>query len=272
MGETQDLYRRELRLLQVELVKWLDHVRRRRERVAILFEGRDTAGKGGAIQRFTRHLNPKAARVAALPAPSDVERGQWYFQRYFRHLPNRGEIVFFDRSWYNRAVVEPVMGFCSSAQYETFLRQVVDVERMLIEDGVQLVKLWFSIGPDEQRRRLVSRTTDPLKRWKLSTVDAEAQRRWEEFSRYKELMYFHTHTELSPWVIVLGNDKRRARLESMRYALSRSDYEGKEAAEVSLLPDPEVVAVYRGPVVGRGAAPEATPEPAAGASLVRGVV
>ncbi len=238
----------ELRDLQVELVKLLQTVRAEGRRIAILFEGRDTAGKGGTIFQFTRYLNPKSARTAALPAPSDVERGQWYFQRYLRHLPNRGEIVFFDRSWYNRAVVEPVMGFCTREQHEQFLRQVVEVERMLIEDGIALIKFWFSIGAHEQRRRLHSRETDPLKRWKLSTVDAVAQQRWDDYTRYKERMFLYTHTAQSPWVIVDGNDKSKARTESMRYVLSILDYEGKDQAAVRIEPDASIVAPYDGPV------------------------
>ncbi len=238
-------YVRELRELQIELVKLLDWVRASGQRVVTLFEGRDTAGKGGAIFTFTSYLNPKTARIVALPAPSEVERSQWYFQRFLAALPNRGEMVFFDRSWYNRAVVEPVMGFCSEVQYELFMRQVVDVERLLADDGLHLTKLWFSIGPEEQQRRLALRSSDPLRRWKLSTVDSEAQQRWDDFTRYKEAMFARTHTEQNPWWIVLGNDKRSARLESIRLLLSRFDYTGKQAANCRLEPDPAIVSRWR---------------------------
>jgi len=236
-----DGYENELRALQVELVRLQAWVRATGARVLVIFEGRDTAGKGGAIRRFTRHLNPKAMRVVALPRPTEVERGQWFFQRYITHLPNPGEIVFFDRSWYNRAVVEPVMGFCTKEEYERFLRQVRLVESMLIEDGIFLVKLWFSIDIAEQKRRLRARETDPLKRWKLSTTDLEAQRRWTESTRHKERMFAETHLPGSPWIVVSGNDKQRARVESIRYVLSRIDYAGRGESEVPLEPEPEIV-------------------------------
>ena len=216
--------------LSVELLKLQAHLRATRGRLAILFEGRDTAGKGGAIFHFTRFLNPKLYRVVALSKPTELEAGQWYFQRYIARLPNAGETVFFDRSWYNRAVVEPVMGFCTPEQYERFMRQVVELERMLVEDGLTIIKLWFSIDPEEQRRRLASRETDPLKKWKLSTVDMEAQRHWDDFTRHKLEMFRRTHSEHCPWTIVQGNDKRLARIESIRSVLERLDYEGKDAA------------------------------------------
>ncbi|MEZ5102301.1 MAG: polyphosphate kinase 2 [Thermoleophilia bacterium] len=237
-------YETELQHLQVELVKMQRWVQETGRRLAILFEGRDAAGKGGTIRRFTEHLNPRAMRVVALPKPSDEETGQWYFQRYMRQLPNRGEIVFFDRSWYNRAVVEPVNGFCSQDQYERYMRQVPEFEHMLVEDGIVLVKFWFSISRTEQLRRFDSRRRNPLKQWKLSPLDARAQDLWDGYTRYKERMFAATHTSFSPWVIVRANNKRRARLESIRHVLSQLEYDGKDDAAVSLLPDPNVVTRY----------------------------
>lgn len=234
----------ELLKLQRELVLLQESVQARGERILIIFEGRDAAGKGGAIRRFSRHLNPRAMRVVALPKPTEMEKGQWFFQRYLKDLPNRGEIIFFDRSWYNRAVVEPVMGFCSSEQYELFMEQAPQVERMLIDDGMRIFKFWFSINKSIQERRFRARSSDLLKRWKLSTVDALAQEKWDEFTRYKEAMFERTHTPHSPWVIVNGNDKNVARAASMRYVLSRLDYEGKGSQGVSLEPDPEIVVHY----------------------------
>ncbi len=237
-------YEEELRALQVELVKLQRWVQAEGRRIAILVEGRDAAGKGGTIRRFTEHLNPRAMRVVALPRPSDEERGQWYFQRYIRQLPNKGEIVFFDRSWYNRAVVEPVMGFCTKREYQRFLQQVPEFEHMLYEDGVTLVKFWFSISKDEQYRRFAARRSNPLKQWKLSTVDEKAQDLWETYTRYKEEMFSKTHTTFSPWIIVKANDKQAARLESLRYVLNLFPYAGKENATVRLAPDPNVVMRY----------------------------
>ncbi len=234
-------YERELQLLQIELVKLQRSIQETGARIAVLFEGRDAAGKGGTIRRFTEHLNPRAMRVVALPKPTDEETGQWYFQRYMRHLPNAGEIVFFDRSWYNRAVVEPVNGFCTDKQYERFMRQVPEFEHMLTEDGVVLVKFWFSISREEQLKRFASRKTNPLKHWKLSPLDQRAQELWDGYTRYKEAMFSRTHTSFSPWVIVHANSKKRARLESIRHVLSRIDYQGKDEAGTSLLPDPEIV-------------------------------
>lgn len=234
-------YESELEKLQIELVKMQRWVQEKKRRVAIIFEGRDAAGKGGTIRRFIEHLNPRALRVVALPKPTEEEMGQWYFQRYIRQLPNRGELVFFDRSWYNRAVVEPVMGFCTDDQYEHFMRQVPEFEHMLYEDGVTVIKFWFSISKDEQQRRFESREVNPLKQWKLSPIDAEAQKMWDSYTRYKSLMFSKTHTSFSPWIIVKANNKRKARLESMRYVLSMLDYDGKEHAKTSLLPDPNVV-------------------------------
>ena len=238
------LYETELEKLQIELVRMQRWVQSRRQRVAILFEGRDAAGKGGAIRRFTEHLNPRAMRVVALPKPTEEEQGQWYFQRYMRQLPNPGEIVFFDRSWYNRAVVEPVNDFCTREQYDRFMRQVPEFEHMLYEDGVQVVKFWFSISKGEQLRRFESRAHNPLKQWKLSPIDAKAQELWDAYTHYKELMLSQTHTSFSPWIIVKANNKRKARLESIRYILSLFPYEGREMSTVSLHPDPNIIARY----------------------------
>ncbi len=237
-------YEKQLKKLQAELVNLQKWISDNNLRVAVLFEGRDAAGKGGSIKRFTEHLNPRAMRVVALSKPTEMEKGQWYFRRYIRELPNPGEIVFFDRSWYNRAVVEPVMGFCSDDQYNQFMVQVPEFEHMLYEDGVTVIKFWFSITKEEQAKRFASRIANPLKRWKFSPVDKEGQRLWDEYTKYKELMFSKTHTDFSPWIIVKTNDKRTARLESMRYVLSQFDYEGKSDAKANLLPDPNVIARY----------------------------
>jgi polyphosphate kinase 2 len=234
-------YERDLEYLQIELVKLQRWVQAEGRRVAIIFEGRDAAGKGGTIRRFTEHLNPRAMRVVALPKPTEDESGQWYFQRYMRQLPNRGEIVFFDRSWYNRAVVEPVNGFCTAEEYERFMRQVPEFEHMLVEDGVDLVKFWFSISKDVQSARFDSRRQNPLKQWKLSPLDQRAQGLWAEYTRYKESMFARTHTSYSPWILVQANIKRMARLESMRHVLSRFEYDGRDQAGTSLIPDPDIV-------------------------------
>ena len=234
-------YEAELEKLQIELVRLQRSVQREGRRVAIVFEGRDAAGKGGTIRRFIEHLNPRTARVVALPKPTEVQQGQWYFQRYVQALPNPGEICFFDRSWYNRAVVEPVMNFCSQAQYQQFLQQVPEFEHMLYEDGIELIKFWFSISKDEQVRRFASRRDNPLKQWKISPVDEEAQRHWDLYTKYKEEMFSRTHTAFSPWIIVGANSKKRARLESMRYVLSLLPYESKGEAVTSLHPDPDIV-------------------------------
>lgn len=234
-------YEVELERLQVELVKMQRWIQQTGRRLAILFEGRDAAGKGGAIRRFTEHLNPRAMRVVALPKPTEEERGQWYFQRYMKQLPNRGEMVFFDRSWYNRAVVEPVNGFCTPEHYTLFMRQVPEYEHMLFEDGVTLIKFWFSISKEEQLQRFKSRAKNPLKQWKLSPLDDRAQELWDEYTTYKEWMFSKTHTTFSPWIVVKANNKRKARLESMRYVLATLDYTGKESACTSLYPDPNII-------------------------------
>ena len=237
-------YEKEKEKLQVELVKLQQWIKKNNKRVAIIFEGRDAAGKGGNIRRFTEHLNPRSMRLVALNKPTDVERGQWYFTRYIQHLPNPGEIVFFDRSWYNRAVVEPVMGFCSQDQYGQFMVQLPEFEHMLYEDGVIIVKFWLSITKEEQLKRFDSREDNPLKRWKFSPVDRKGQEYWDDYTKYKEKMFSKTHTSFSPWIIAKTNDKETARLECMRYVLSLFEYENKDDSEVSLLPDPNVIMRY----------------------------
>lgn len=237
-------YEEELKKLQIELVNLQHWVSKNKLRVAIIFEGRDAAGKGGSIRRFTEHLNPRSMRVVALAKPTEVEQGQWYFRRYIKELPNPGEIVFFDRSWYNRAVVEPVMGFCSKKQYDKYMVQVPEFEHMLYEDGVILIKFWFSISKDEQIKRFEGRLNNPLKIWKFSPVDKRGQELWNDYTFYKEQMFSKTHTSYSPWIIVKTNDKKEARLESMRYVLSQFEYEGKEKATTTLFPDPNVINRY----------------------------
>ena len=237
-------YEEELRILQAELVTLQQWVARKKMRVAVIFEGRDAAGKGGSIKRFAEHLNPRSMRVVALPKPTEMEKGQWYFRRYIKELPNPGEIVFFDRSWYNRAVVEPVMGFCDDKQYKQFMLQVSEFEHMLYEDGIHLIKFWFSITKEEQKERFVSRLKNPLKRWKFSPVDMKGQELWKKYSHYKEQMFAKSHTPYSPWIIVKTNDKRTARLESMRYVLSQFEYTGKGRSKAVLIPDPNVIIRY----------------------------
>ncbi|HHL53399.1 MAG TPA: polyphosphate kinase 2 [Flammeovirgaceae bacterium] len=237
-------YEKELRLLQIELVKMQQWVKKHRKRVAIIFEGRDASGKGGTIRRFVEHLNPRAMRVVALAKPTETEKGQWYFTRYIKELPNPGEVVFFDRSWYNRAVVEPVMGFCTKDQYQEFMRQVPEFEHMLYEDGVTLIKFWFSVSQKEQKKRFESRKTTFIKQWKISPVDEKATEMWDKYTFYKEAMFSRTHTTYAPWVIVRSNNKKRARLESMRYVLSTLEYDGKEEAGTLINPDPTIVSRF----------------------------
>ena len=237
-------YEDELKALQAELVNLQQWIAKKQLRVAVIFEGRDAAGKGGAIKRFTEHLNPRSMRIVALAKPTDVEKGQWYFRRYIKELPNPGEIVFFDRSWYNRAVVEPVMGFCSKKQYENFMVQVPEFEHMLYEDGIIVIKFWFSISKEEQKNRFDARLENPLKVWKFSPVDMKGQELWNKYTKYKEQMFSKTHTTFSPWIIVKTNSKKTARIESIRYVLSRFDYTGKSQAKTTLLPDPNVIARY----------------------------
>tara|TARA_B110000046_G_scaffold185641_1_gene228264 strand:+ start:6470 stop:7330 length:861 start_codon:yes stop_codon:yes gene_type:complete len=237
-------YNNELRLLQIELVKLQHHISIKKKRVAIVFEGRDAAGKGGNIRRFMEHLNPRSSKLVALNKPTNIEKGQWYFQRYIKELPNPGEIVFFDRSWYNRAVVEPVMSFCSDNQYKEFLVQVPEFEHMMYEDGVIIIKFWLSITKEEQQKRFEGRKENPLKRWKFSPVDKQGQILWDTYTHYKSEMFSKTHTSYSPWMIIKTNDKKVARLEAMRHVLSRFDYEGKSEAGTVLTPDPNVVMRY----------------------------
>ncbi|TYP96508.1 polyphosphate kinase 2 [Tenacibaculum adriaticum] len=238
------VYEEELRNLQIELVKLQHWVAKHKKRVAVIFEGRDAAGKGGNIRRFMEHLNPRSSRLVALNKPTEVERGQWYFQRYIKELPDLGEIVFFDRSWYNRAVVEPVMGFCSDTQYEKFLLQVPEFEHMLYEDGIVIIKFWLSITKEEQLKRFEARKDNPLKRWKFSPVDKKGQELWEKYSYYKREMFTNTHTSYCPWTIIKTNSKKTARLEAMRHVLSKFDYDDKEQALTNLNPDPNIVMRY----------------------------
>ena len=237
-------YEDELRKLQIELIKMQNWIYDNKKRLMIIYEGRDAAGKGGAIKRFIMYLNPRKYRVVALPAPSDVEKGQFYFQRYFQNLPNPGEIAFFDRSWYNRAIVEPVFDFCTPEQYEKFMKEVPEIEHALIDDGIMMIKFWFSISKDTQQRRFDEREHNPLKQWKLSPVDKKAQQMWDKITYYKDEMLSRTHNSYSPWIIVDSNDKKRARLESIRYVLSLIPYEGKDHSKVNLHPDPDIVQRY----------------------------
>ena len=227
-------YFRELLRLQTELVKLQDWVVQTRQRVVILFEGRDAAGKGGVIKRITQRLNPRVCRVAALPAPNDREKTQWYFQRYVAHLPAAGEIVLFDRSWYNRAGVERVMGFCSDDEYEEFFRTVPEFEKMLVRSGIKVIKYWFSITDDEQHLRFVGRIQDPLKQWKLSPMDLESRRRWEDYTVAKETMLERTHIPEAPWWIVQAVDKKRARLNCIEHLLAQFDYHEIDHPSVNL--------------------------------------
>ena len=229
-------YFRELFRLQGELVKLQDWVMATGHKVVILFEGRDAAGKGGVIKRITQRLNPRVCRVAALPAPNDRERTQWYFQRYVSHLPAAGEMVLFDRSWYNRAGVERVMGFCSDEQYEEFFRTVPDFEKMLVRSGIQLIKYWFSISDEEQHLRFLGRIHDPLKQWKLSPMDLESRRRWEEYTKAKEIMLERTHITEAPWWVVQAVDKKRARLNCIDHLLKQMPYQETEHPAI-VLPD-----------------------------------
>ena len=233
-------YERTKRLLQIDLLKLQAHVKDTGQRLVLLFEGRDAAGKGGAIKRFMEHLNPRGARVVALAVPTDQERSQWYFQRYVAHLPSAGEIVLFDRSWYNRAGVERVMGYCTATEYLNFMRETPELERMLVHSGVRLVKLWFSVSRAEQAARFAARSSDPVRQWKLSPTDLASLDKWDAYTDAKESMFFHTDTGDAPWTVVKSNDKKRARLEAMRVLLSQVDYPLKDETLVGL-PDPLIV-------------------------------
>ncbi|WP_344612901.1 polyphosphate kinase 2 [Dactylosporangium salmoneum] len=237
---TRAEYDRVKRLLQIELLKLQNTIKARGERLVVLFEGRDAAGKGGTIKRFMEHLNPRGARVVALEKPSERESTQWYFQRYVQYFPAAGEIVLFDRSWYNRAGVERVMGFCSRAEYLEFMRQAPELERMLVRSGIRLVKFWFSVSRNEQHTRFLIRQVDPVRQWKLSPMDLASLDKWDDYTEAKEAMFFYTDTADAPWTVVKSNDKKRARLEAMRHVLSRFDYEGKDFGVVGI-PDPLII-------------------------------
>ena len=231
--------------LQVELLKLQKWVKDSGKKIVIIFEGRDAAGKGGTIKRFMEHLNPRGAKVVALEKPTEQEAGQWYFQRYVQHLPTKGEIVLFDRSWYNRAGVERVMGFCTEEQYNDFMRQVPEFEKHLISSGIHLIKFWFSVSREEQRRRFAEREAHPLKQWKLSPIDKASLDKWDDYTLAKETMFFNTDSAESPWIVIKSTDKKRARLNAMRYVLSKLAYDNK---------DPKVVGTVDPLIVGRAGA------------------
>jgi polyphosphate kinase len=246
-GMPGKLYRAELLRLQAELVKLQEWVRTERARLVVVFEGRDAAGKGSTIKRVSEYLNPRVARIAALPAPSERERSYWYFQRYIGHLPAAGEIVLFDRSWYNRAGVEHVMGFCTKEEYSRFLHQCPIFERLLVEDGILLRKYWFSVSDEEQERRFRSRLDDPMRRWKLSSLDLESITRWEDYSRAKDEMFVHTDIPEAPWYVVDSADKRRARLNMMAHLLSTIAYHDVQRLPLELPPRPKSTGYVRAP-------------------------
>ena len=235
----KDAYKDTLEALQLELAKLQSHVHGTGKRVVVVFEGRDAAGKGGTIRRFREYLNPRIARVVALPKPSDREQGEWYFQRYVQHLPTEGEIVFFDRSWYNRAVVEHVFGFCSMEERQHFFHQLPHFEEMLVEEGIHFTKLWLNVGRAEQLRRFLKREANPLKQWKLSRIDVDGLARWDAYTEAIEETFAKTHTETAPWTILRSDDKRRARLAAIRAVLHRIEYRGKDP-EVARPPDPAI--------------------------------
>lgn len=237
---TRDYYEVEKWLLQVELLKFQYWAKDNGSRHVLVFEGRDAAGKGGSIKRFMEHLNPRGATVVALNKPTEVEAGQWYFQRYIEHLPTSGDMVLFDRSWYNRAGVERVMGFCSDAEYEVFMEQAPQFEKMLVDAGVSITKFWFSVTQTEQRTRFAIRQLDPVRQWKLSPMDLESLDRWDDYTAAKEEMFRRTDTDWAPWMTIKSNDKKRARINAMRHFLSQFDYEGKDH-DVVLRPDPRLV-------------------------------
>lgn len=236
----EKLYMKQMSSLQVELLKAQNWVKETGQKIVVLFEGRDAAGKGGTIKRFMEHLNPRGATVVALEKPTEKERTQWYFQRYIEHLPAAGEIVFFDRSWYNRAGVERVMGFCSPSDYLEFMRSAPDIERMMVRSGIKLFKYWFSVTREEQARRFKARETDPLKQWKLSPIDKASFDKWDDYTEAKEAMFFFTDTADSPWTIIKSDDKRRARVNCMRHFLNSLPYQGEEALNVDAA-DPLIV-------------------------------
>ncbi len=249
-------YEAELRRLNIELVKWQEWIRDRGLKVVAIFEGRDAAGKGGSIKRITEPLNPRYARVAALPAPTEREKTQWYFQRYVTHLPAAGEIVLFDRSWYNRAGVERVMGFCSDDEYQEFLRSCPEFERMLVRSGILLVKYWFSVSDEEQERRFQDRLTDPTKRWKLSPMDVESRSRWIDYSKAKDEMFAHTDIKQAPWYVVRSDDKKRARLNVISHLLSLVKYEDLTPEPIVLPPRQRDTGYVRPPMEDQTFIPE----------------
>ena len=241
-------YEGELQRLHFELIKLQEWVKKTGKRVAIIFEGRDAAGKGGAISRIISPLNPRLCKVVALGTPTDREKGQWYFQRYIQHLPTAGEIVIFDRSWYNRAGVERVMGFCSEAQYNNFLTSCPIFENLLIQDGIKLIKYWFSVSDEEQEKRFQERASNPLKNWKLSPMDLESRNRWVEYSKAKDLMFEHTDTDKSPWWVVDGEEKKRARLNCIQHLLSQFEYADFKKTKVKLPKRREIKKLSRPPI------------------------
>ena len=247
-------YEAEKKKLQIELLKVQSWVKETGQRVVVLFEGRDAAGKGGTIKRFMEHLNPRGARIVALEKPSSQEQGQWYFQRYIQHLPTAGEMVFFDRSWYNRAGVERVMGFCSPLQYLEFMRQAPELERMLTNSGILLFKYWFSVSREEQLRRFISRRDDPLKHWKLSPIDIKSLDKWDDYTAAKQAMFFHTDTADAPWTVIKSDDKKRARLNCIRHFLNSLPYPGKEP-KIASAADPQIVSTAADVLASNGSFP-----------------
>ncbi len=232
-------YEAQLYDLQIELLKLQAAIAETGERIVVVFEGRDTAGKGGTINRFRQHLNPRHAQVVALSKPTDTEQGQWYFQRYVAHLPTAGDIAFYDRSWYNRAGVEPVMGFCTPEQHRLFLEEAPHFEERLVRDGIHFIKIWLTIGQETQLRRLHKRRHDPLKHWKISPIDLKAIEKWDDYTRAKEEMFRATHRDETPWTVILANDKRRARLNALRLVLSQIEYKDKDE-DIAKAPDPKI--------------------------------
>ncbi|MDD3476416.1 MAG: polyphosphate kinase 2 [Sulfurimonas sp.] len=238
------LYEREFEKLQIELLKFQNHVKEKGLKVLMIFEGRDAAGKGGTIKRITEHLNPRGARIVALPKPSDQERSQWYFQRYVAHLPSAGEIVLFDRSWYNRAMVEPVMGFCSEREHHKFLKDAPQFEKMIVDEDIKIFKFYFSVTKEEQKKRFAKREQDPLKQYKLSDVDLKAQNLWDEYALAKYMMLSSTHTESAPWTVVKSDNKKRARINTIKHILNFVDYPNKiEDAKIEV--DREIIVYGR---------------------------
>jgi polyphosphate kinase 2 len=250
------VYEKELKRLQVELVKLQDFIGAEGKKIVVIFEGRDAAGKGGAIKRITEAVNPRVVKVMALPAPSDRERTQWYFQRYVNHLPAAGEMVMFDRSWYNRAGVERVMGFCSDAEHREFLRSCPEFERMLVRSGIKLIKYWFSVSDDEQEKRFIDRLNKPSKRWKLSPMDLQARARWVEFSKAKDEMFAHTDIKQAPWWVVPSDDKRRARLNVITHLLGQVEYTEPEHEDLELPPRQPNIGYVRPPIDDQTFVPE----------------